>query len=337
MIDAAGQAVVLGGTGFIGSYLVQELLDRGWGVRVVARSAVPLDRRRYPPERLQYVEANLADTTRLASILAGADLVAHLAHATVPGESMADPAREITETVVPTVRLLAALRPGSVRRMLYISSGGTVYGRARVIPTPEDHPTHPVSAYGIAKLTLEKYVQLFGATGGGTTALVRPSNVYGLGQSGARMQGAIGIFLDRLLRGEPIHVWGDGSTVRDYLHVEDLSAALGLIATDTTSAIWNVGSGVGWSLRDVIALLEQVTGRQATVVYGPARGYDVPTSVLDSTRLNTALHWKPAISLEAGVRRLYTGVLCGQTQPPVAWRGAMPSSGPSREAAQSRG
>jgi UDP-glucose 4-epimerase len=320
-----GRALVLGATGLLGSHVVQDLLDGDWRVVAVSRRSVAVNRRLYPPGRLDCVAADLADTDRMLGLVAGTDVCLHLVHATVPGESMVDLTNDLVETVVPTVHLLSRIPAGSLRRLVYVSSGGTVYGRARVVPTPEDHPTEPISAYGVAKLTLEKYVRLCAGRSGFSSAVLRPSNVYGPGQNVARMQGVVGVFLDRLLRDEPIRVWGAGGVVRDYLHATDAARAVRLAAEAVASDVWNAGSGVAWRLDAVIRLLERVTGRTARVRYAPARPFDVPVSVLDAARIRSALGWAPAVSLEEGVRRLYERWSPEPGHPTLAWRRAAPA------------
>jgi UDP-glucose 4-epimerase len=320
MPDRDRHAVVAGGTGFIGSYVVQALLAEGWRVTVISRNGVPINRQRYTPDQLTCVTGDIATTDLLVDAAADAELFIHLVHSTVPGDSMLNVGREIHETLVPTVRLLSALSSLNLRRFIYVSSGGTVYGQASAARIGEDHPTEPVSAYGVAKLAVEKYVALCGQMQHFTTAIVRPSNVYGLGQKVDRMQGAVGIFLSRLLLDQPIHIWGDGSTVRDYLHVADVARAIALLAADSRTGVWNVGTGVGTNLRELIGLLEAATGRQARVTFGPARGYDVALNVLDTARLRAALRWEPQVSLGQGIRQLYAAALPGGRQDTLPWR-----------------
>jgi UDP-glucose 4-epimerase len=320
MLDPARHAVVAGGTGFIGSYVVQALLADGWRVTVIGRSSVAINRERYPLSQLTCLPGDLANTGLLADAAADADLVIHLVHSTVPGASMLNIDREILETVVPTVRLLSGLTSTRLKRFVYVSSGGTVYGQAAAVPIAETHPTNPVSAYGVAKLALEKYVALCGQMHNFTTAIVRPSNVYGLGQKLDRMQGAVGIFLHRLLLDQPIHVWGDGSIVRDYLHVADLARAMALVAADSRTGAWNVGTGVGTDLCELVGLLERVSGRRARVTFGPARSYDVGVNVLDASQLRRSLQWAPQVSLAQGIRQLYDAAQAGPSQDALPWR-----------------
>jgi UDP-glucose 4-epimerase len=195
-----------------------------------------------------------------------------------------------------------------------------VYGRTTDVPTTEDHPTDPRSAYGAAKLAIEKYIQICMSLANVSAAIVRPANVYGPGQRSDRPQGAIAVFLDRLLRNLPIEVFGDGKIVRDYIHVRDVASAVRLLADHEPSGTWNVGSGIGYALNELIALIERTTERHVTVQYGPARAYDVPHNVLDATRLTQAVGWQPTISLESGIRMQFESLIGKPPTHAVAWR-----------------
>ena len=299
--------MILGGSGFIGRHLVREMLDHGWSVTVASRHADIRSHAACLPGNLTCVRVDLAETDRMADLLESASVFVHLAHNTVPAESMADLTRDLNGSLLPTVRLLSRL-PTTCRRVIFVSSGGTVYGEPKWLPVTEDHPTNPTSAYGVAKLALEKYVQICSAMAGASAGILRPANVYGPGQRADRLQGAIGVFLDRMLRGEPIELWGDGQTVRDYVHVFDVARAIRLAAESDEADVWNVGTGTGSSLNTLLQLLEQTTGVEAQVVPMPERSYDVRSNVLDASRLEAATGWRPRITLNEGIRIQYAAL-----------------------------
>lgn len=204
-----------------------------------------------------------------------------------------------------SLRLLEACRQAGVRRVVFISSGGTVYGRLQQSPVPEDHPTFPICSYGIVKLAIERYLHLFKVLHGLDYTILRVSNPYGPFQSTNGLQGAVQVFVSKLLRHESIEIWGDGSVVRDFLHIDDLVCALQLSAQmpEGMSGIYNVGSGHGTSLNELLEALTLVSGLSSTRVYRPSRPYDVPHSVLDITKIGAELDWKPLVSLEDGLGR----------------------------------
>jgi UDP-glucose 4-epimerase len=199
-----------------------------------------------------------------------------------------------------------------VEKIVFMSSGGTVYGVPRSLPIDEDHPTFPISSYGIQKLTIEKYLHLAQRMHGLDYCILRGANVYGPQQRLDIAQGAVAVFLDRTLRAKPIEIWGDGSVVRDYLYVEDLAGALVKAATyQGEPRIFNVGSGIGTSLNELVSTLRAVTGAKLDVQYSGARAVDVPANVLECARARRHLGWQPQVSLAEGVRRTYEWLRAG--------------------------
>jgi len=187
-------------------------------------------------------------------------------------------------------------------KLVFVSSGGTVYGRPQQTPIPETHPTEPTCSYGIVKLAIEKYLALYQMLHGLDYRVLRLANPYGPGQEANRAQGVIGTFLSRVVHDEAIEVWGDGSVVRDYLYIGDTVAAM-LLAAEYAGAerIFNIGSGEGHSVREIIAAVEQATGKKAKASYTAARKFDVPVSVLDISRAQNELGWRPAVNLDEGL------------------------------------
>ena len=177
-----------------------------------------------------------------------------------------------------------------------------MYGIPQEIPIKESHPTDPISSYGIVKLAIEKYLHLFWTLYGMEYRILRISNAYGARQPITPTQGAIASFLGKAAAKEEIVIWGDGCVVRDFFYVGDLAQALCLLLDDTGAyRVYNVGSGEGRSLRQVIAILEEVTGREARLRFESARPADVPYNILDVSRISRSLGWIPETSLTAGV------------------------------------
>jgi UDP-glucose 4-epimerase len=195
-----------------------------------------------------------------------------------------------------------------VRRVVYVSSGGTVYGRAARLPVAEDDLTDPLCAYGVSKLAVEKYVALFHHLYGLEYCILRPGNAYGPGQDPARGQSAPTVFAHRVLAGEPVVIWGDGRAVRDYLHVDDMVEAVArVLAYQPLPAgprVFNVGTGRGTSLAELVALCGKVLGKTPRVEYTPGRALDVPANVLDPRRLSQITGWTPRVSLPEGIESL---------------------------------
>jgi UDP-glucose 4-epimerase len=298
------RVVLLGGLGFMGSHLCRALLAERYAVRVFDRLFASRELVEDVARGLEIVEGDVARAQDVVDACADADVLVHLVHTTVPGSSMDDPAYDITSNVVASVNWLRRLGETKVRRLVFVSSGGTVYGVPRAVPIDEAHPTDPISSYGITKLAIEKYVSAYASMLGIDYFIIRPSNVYGPGQRLHIGQGVIGVMAHRALRGEPLELWGDGGSLRDYLYVEDVTAAVvSLLDYAGAERVFNASSGEGHSVLDIIATLRAQLGSLPEVVRKPGRGFDVPANVLDSSRLRRATGWRPSVTLWEGVAR----------------------------------
>ena len=301
--------LVLGGAGFIGSHLAEVLLQAGHRVRIFDRPH--LDRL---PSFLQRREfevftGDFLNPYVLSAALEGSEIVFHLVSTTLPKTSNDNPVYDVESNVVGTLRLLELCRSQGVRKVVFVSSGGTVYGVPRSVPIDETHPTEPICSYGIQKLVIEKYLQLNHRIHGLDYCVVRPSNLYGPRQRLDVAQGAVAVFLDRALRGQPIEVWGDGSAVRDYLYVGDAAEALLKAASfEGEPRLFNIGSGVGSSLKQLIKEIEALLGRPLAVAYAAARPLDVPVNVLDTSLARRHLGWTARTSLAEGLRRTHASM-----------------------------
>ncbi|MDQ0346408.1 NAD-dependent epimerase/dehydratase family protein [Ancylobacter vacuolatus] len=296
------KTLVIGGCGFIGSHVVDRLRARGHSVKVLDRQP---ERFRPPVEGVEYLVGDFSDQMVLIEALAGVEAVLHLAGTTVPGTADLNPALDVQGNLIGTLGLLDAMSRVGVSRLLFLSSGGTVYGRPDQVPIPETHPLRPINSYGIVKVAIEHYLDLYGRTRGLSPVTIRASNPYGPRQGHAGVQGVISTFLTRLRQNEPIEIWGDGSVVRDYVYVTELADLCArAVATDRTGP-YNAGSGQGTSLNEIIAILHAVTGRDIAPLYRPGRALDVCESILDVSRAKADFGWESTIPLREGVRATY--------------------------------
>jgi UDP-glucose 4-epimerase len=241
-----------------------------------------------------------------AKAVAGAAVVYHLISTTIPASSQQDPAFDVETNLLPTVRFLGLARDAGVRKIVYVSSGGTVYGKPDTIPIPEDHPTRPRVAYGVVKLAAEKYLDLFGRLHGLPYAVTRLSNPYGPRQNPRGAQGAATVFLGRARDGKPIVLWGDGEVTRDYIYVTD--AVDGIVAAarpEGDGEVFNIGSGDGVSLNVLVEHIRSVTGRNVPVKHTPPRPFDIPVNILDTAKARRVLGWSPKVPLADGLRRTW--------------------------------
>ncbi|QUJ76018.1 NAD-dependent epimerase/dehydratase family protein [Sulfitobacter albidus] len=292
------KALVIGGCGFIGSHVVDHLLSQGVRVRVLDRRA---EMYRAPLPGVEYVMCDLSDTAQIFEALVGVDAVIHLASTTVPATSNMDPVADITGNLIAMVRLLEVMREAKVRKMVYLSSGGTVYGVPQTDPVAESHPLNPISSYGIVKIAIENYLFMEHKLHGLEHVILRASNPYGPRQGHTGTQGIIGTYLWRLARAEPIEVWGDGSVVRDYIHVHDLAALCHSALTAGATGVFNAGSGQGASVNDIVGHIRGCVSGDIDPVYKPGRGFDVPRVVLDVSRAKETLGWRQGTTLAEGI------------------------------------
>ncbi len=305
------RCVILGGAGFIGTNLVEKLLIEGYQVRVFDRPTSSRNNLASFESEIEFMEGNFSDAGDVERAVHDMEFVFHLIGTTLPSTSNADPIFDVESNVVATIRLLQACVRHGVKRVVFSSSGGTVYGVPRKIPIDETHPTDPICSYGITKLAIEKYMQLFHRLHGLDCTILRTANPYGKYQTLSAQQGVVGVFMAKIKEGEPITIWGDGSVVRDYVYVEDVANAFAkALLQDSDYRIFNIGTGVGPSLRQLIAEMERVTGMRAQVEYAPARASDVSMNVLDSTRAQKHMNWRIETNLDDGLRKTWAW-LCG--------------------------
>jgi len=298
--------VVLGGKGFIGSHLIEELSKSKAKIRCFDRPdpvkvAEPY---LFDHANVEVVEGDFLNEGDLRRALRGTDVCFHLVSTTLPASSNDDPIFDIETNIAGTVRLLQVCIEERVRKVIFISSGGTVYGIPQQIPISEDHPTNPICSYGITKLAIEKYLALFHHLYGLDYRVLRVSNAYGERQRIRSSQGVVAVFLAKALRDEQLEIWGDGSVVRDYIHVSDVIKAL--IKTTVYRGkhrIFNIGSNQGKNLNEVIAVIEKVIDRKVKKQYIKSRKFDVPVNILDTNRARTELKWVPETSFEEGIKR----------------------------------
>ena len=295
---------VFGGLGFIGSHICRSLVNQGHVVRIFDRSGESRELINDFAHTVEIVEGDISRLDDIDRALAGATVLINLVHTTVPGSSMKDPAYDVTSNVANAARWLERLGQTNLRKVIYFSSGGTVYGLPERIPITEEHPTNPLNSYGITKLAIEKYTAMYASRFGIDYCLVRPSNVYGPGQRLHHGQGVIGIMANHALRGERLEVWGEGTDQRDYLFIADLVDAIQrLLRYNGPRRVFNVSSGIGHSVLDVTEVLRQEITPPPEVVHLPPRGFDVPVNILDSTRLRQETGWVPTVDFEEGIRR----------------------------------
>lgn len=294
--------LILGGAGFIGALMVRRFLD---GYRVVVLEPEGADVSRLEPltGRFELVRGTLDDTSQIEEIIDryGVDIAAHLVSTMIPGSSLEHFQRETASVVNPSAGLFRLCAQKGVR-LVYFSSGGTVYGNGCGRPHREDDALKPVSYYGLSKSIMEDMIRFEHRRSGLDYLILRPSNAYGPGQKPGGKQGLIAVAAGKAIEGEPLQVWGDGSAVRDYIFVDDLADAVyRLVRQGVSCETVNVGSGKGHTVNEVLDILRKHLGRELKAEYTEKRGVDVDSIVLDCSRLRSYIDFHPT-GLEEGIK-----------------------------------
>jgi UDP-glucose 4-epimerase len=310
--------VVTGGSGFLGRHVVRSLMRRGDDVHVVDLTAFRSDGDGMPP-KYTAMDLSTATPSDFDEILGNAEIVHHFAWSTIPQTADADPTGDLEVNLGSTVRLLEAMRRRGGGTIIFPSSGGTVYGRLQMIPVPETHPLVPITAYGASKAAAEMYLNVFRDLYGIDARVARLANPFGAGQNPAKPQGVASTIAFRALANQSVEIWGSGNVIRDFIHVQD--ATRGLLALADASnldrsvlPIYNIGSGKGASVNEIIATVERHIGRPIAILRKAGRSFDVPISVLDISKAKNDLGWNPVLNIDSGIEQMIVDLRAGPTR-----------------------
>lgn len=300
------KVLVTGGTGFIGSFVVEALLLNGHEVLVIANGRqLPVYLEKLS-NQITYYQGDFGETDILEKALPGCDAVIHLAWSTVPKQTKGATAYEFSSNIPGNINLIEKCIDYKVNKFIFISSGGTVYGIPDQIPITELHGLNPISNYGLGKLTMEKLLYLYNYTHNIKYTILRVSNAYGERQNLYKNQGVIGVWLKNILQQKKIEIWGDGFVVRDYVYVKDVATAvLNALMQVKEKSIYNIGGGKGYSLNDIVAAINTGLGISVEVDYKPSRSFDVPVNILDISKAKKEIGFQPTICLSEGIIRTW--------------------------------
>jgi UDP-glucose 4-epimerase len=339
------KSLVLGASGFIGSHLTACLLMEGYDVKILTRRNffelnrtllfdllysqriienelhlsgvghsfisngdasicnIQLAKNFDNKLEIQYGDFQHLETVKQCT--QGIDYVFHLISSTTPSSSNQDMCFDISTNLIPSLNLLESCVKNDVAKLIFFSSGGTVYGVPECVPISELHNTNPICSYGIQKLAIENYIYMYHILYGLKSAILRLSNPYGFGQGIQKKQGFIGTLIHRLKSGKEMEIWGDGTVVRDYIYIDDvIQASIKALNYESNFCILNIGSGIGLSIIDIIHQVENIIQEKLNVVYKASRSFDVPVNILDISRASSLLTWQPDIPISEGIRKM---------------------------------
>ena len=304
--------IILGAAGFIGTNLTIALANEKNEYSKSINIITLFDREgadfshitKLGLDNIKIVYGNFDMETDFETIIKGQDIVYHLISTTVPTTSNQRIAQELIANVVVTANLLEACVNNKVNEIVFLSSGGTVYGKEEVTPLSEDTATNPISSYGVQKITIEKLLYLYNYMYGLDYRIIRLANPYGPYQKPNGVLGVITTFTYKALRGEPIIVYGDGSIVRDFIYIEDvIEGILNIVYGKSNNRVFNLGSGKGTSVKEVIDTIIKTLNVNIDIQYIPGRKVDVPINVLDISQYEETYGKFEPISLSDGIKK----------------------------------
>lgn len=302
--------LLVGGCGFLGRSLATYFHSVGESVRIFDRPGNVEKMKREAPWFTYHSGDFRSFRASSAAALQNVGTVVHLVHSSIPATSMDNVEADAAENILASIRLMDDCRRAGVQRFVFVSSGGTVYGIPRMLPVSESDLPAPICAYGVSKLAIEKYVDLYTHTFGWDGIVVRVANPYGAYQLRGTPVGVIANFLLQVKSGAPLIIWGDGSVVRDYVYIDDAVRAMhSLVIGQARPGTYNLGAGVGHSLLQVAQMVGRVCGVTPQIEYLPKRRIDVPEIILNTSKLGAEIGWAPSVCLSEGIGRLWEKLL----------------------------
>lgn len=298
------RCLILGGNGFIGSNLIKYLGEKS------DYSLTSFDRE-YPVNKInnvKYIKGEFSNDKELLDAVREQDIIIHLISTTNPGKSMIDPYSGYTVDVSQIIKILEAIK-GTNSKIIFASSGGTVYGEPNECPIKEDHELNPICHYGIIKVTIEKIINMYNSIYGMNNKIMRISNPYGPGQDYTKGVGLIDAVIKKALNNETVTIWGDGNNIRDYIYIDDLCEAVKLICEYSGSeTIFNIGSGEGNSINEIVSIVKKILNKDIKIEYTKARENDIKHVYLDITKLTKTTNFKIENNIYNGIKK-YIGNL----------------------------
>ena len=299
------EVLLIGGMGFVGRQLQGPLLSAGYKVHVIDRKSA----RKGQNDNIEYYECLLFDEYILNDIMTRCKIVFYLASDSVPTTTSRSPSREGELNLIPFLKFLDAFQDCRQTHLVYLSSGGTIYGNPVEVPVVESSPIAPISYHGAGKAAIEAFLHASVNQGDNRITILRPSNLYGPFQNYVPGFGIIRSMMEKLRLDLPIEIWGDGENIRDYLYIDDLiSACMACAQMDRTEQhfrIFNVSSGQSISINQLCSFIEEATEKKLKKAYLPGREIDVRSVILDASKIKKEMGWEPVVGIEEGLKRTW--------------------------------
>jgi len=291
--------LITGGTGFIGRHLVNYWSDKH-DLVVMARNLAGVEF--LSRKNVRFVQSDICNRNEVFSAVRNADIVVHLASTTIPATSNDDCVFDVSTNLIGSLNILDACVAHKVKKLIFSSSGGTVYGNSDGKPLSEDSPLNPICSYGVVKIGIEKYIQMYYRNFGLPYAILRISNPFGTGHHGQMGFGVISTFIKKIMKGEEIEIWGDGTIARDFIFADDLVLAFDrTLECEIRDLLVNIGSGEATSLNEILDGLRSILKSEPKVRYLEGRAFDVKVSCLNIEKARSSLDWQPIFSLNEGL------------------------------------
>lgn len=293
--------IVSGGAGFIGSHLVDKLIEEGHQVVVIDNLSTGRKENLNP--KAKFYELDICDS-KISQIFQEEkpEIVFHLAAQIDVHKSVKNPIENAKINILGTLNILENCRKTSVKKFIFTSSGGAIYGDTDIIPTSEANPENPESPYGIAKLTVEKYLYFYEKSFNLSYVALRFANVYGPRQNSKGEGGIIAIFCDKMLKNEEVIINGDGEQSRDFVYVDDAVEAAILAIESKKSGFYNIGTAKETSINEIFRKIKELTNSNCQEIHGPAKPDEQERSCLDFSKVEKELNWQPKYNLEKGLK-----------------------------------
>ncbi len=294
--------LVTGGAGFIGSHLTDKLIQNGHKVLIIDNLSTGFKEHINPKAKFYQMDIRSAALDKILE-KEQPEAVFHLAAQVDVRKSLEDPNLDVEINISGSINVLKSCIKHKVQRVLFASTGGAIYGEQEYFPADERHPVFPISPYGVAKLTVEKYLHCFYENFGLNYACLRLANVYGPRQNPKGDQGVVAIFCGKLLNGEQVTIYGDGKQTRDYVFVDDVVNAFVLALEFSKSEVFNIGTGIETNVNQLYEILAEKVGSNSNMVYGPERLGEQKRSVIDFAKAKRELNWEPRVNLKEGLEK----------------------------------